>query len=88
MERLSIKIRKAELDIKFLRNCKMFNVMPKFLSFKLPYTNEVDSKFISKRLLRSGLNKRREVRKRLCKYFTDFKYEIVIRRSIYIENLY
>ena len=74
----------------------MFNVMPKFLSFNLPYTNEVDSKFISKRLLRSALNKRREVRKRLCKYFTDFlckyftdfKYEIVIRRSIYIENLY
>ena len=59
--------------------------MPKFLSFNLPYTNEVDSKFISKRLLRSALNKRQEVRKRLCKYFTDFKYEIVIRRSIYIE---
>ena len=59
--------------------------MPKFLSFNLPYTNEVDSKFISKRLLRSALNNRQEVRKRLCKYFTDFKYEIVTRRSIYIE---
>ena len=44
-ERLSIKARKAEIDIKFLRNCKMFNVIPKFLSFNLPYTSEVDLKF-------------------------------------------
>ena len=57
-ERLSIKTRKAELDIKFLRNCKIFNVTPKFLSINLPYTNEVDSKFIRKRLLQSALNKR------------------------------
>ena len=35
LERLSIKTRKAELDIKFLRNCKIFNVIPKFLSFNL-----------------------------------------------------
>ena len=53
LERLSIKTRKAELDIKFLRNCKIFNVIPKFLSFNLPYTNKADSKFIRKRLLRS-----------------------------------
>ena len=31
-ERLSIKTRKAELDIKFLRNCKIFNVIPKFVN--------------------------------------------------------
>ena len=60
LERLSIKTRKAELDIKFLRNCKIFNVITKFLSFNLPYTNEVDSKFIRKRLLRSALNKRQD----------------------------
>ena len=57
LERLSIKIRKVELDIKFLRNCKVFNVIPKFLSFNLPYKNEQASKFICKRLLRSMLNK-------------------------------
>ena len=57
LERLSIKIRKAELYIKFLRNCKVFNVIPKFLSFNLPYKNEEASKFICKRLLRSMLNK-------------------------------
>ena len=42
LERLFIKTRKAELDIKFLRKCKIFNVIPKFLSFNLPYTNEFD----------------------------------------------
>ena len=65
LERLSIKTRKAELDIKFLRNCKIFKVIPKFLSFNLPYTNEVDSKFIRKRLLRSALNKRQDELKKL-----------------------
>ena len=67
LERLSIKTRKAELDIKFLRNCKIFNVIPKFLSFNLPYTNEVDSKFIRKRLLRSALNKLQDELKKLQK---------------------
>ena len=42
LERLFIKTRKAELDIKFLRKFKIFNVIPKFLSFNLPYTNEFD----------------------------------------------
>ena len=60
LESLSIKTRKAELDINLLRNCKIFNVIPKFLSFNLPYTNEVDSKFICKILLRSALNKRQD----------------------------
>ena len=67
LERLSIKIEKAELDIKFLHNCKTFNVKPKFLSFNLPYTNEVHSKFIRKRLLRSALNKRQDELKKLEK---------------------
>ena len=87
MERLSIKTRKAELDIKFLRNCKIFNTIPKFLSLNLPYTNEVDSKSFCKKLLRSALNKRQDELKKLqrpCKDLTDF----VISRSIYIERVY
>ena len=55
--KLSIKIGKAELDIKFLRNCKIFNVIPKFLSFNLPHANEINSRFTRKRLLQSALNK-------------------------------
>ena len=60
LERLSIKTRKAELGIKCLSNCKIFNVIPKLLSFNLLYTKDVDSKFIRKRLLRSALNKRQD----------------------------
>ena len=37
--------------------------MPKILSFNLPYTNEVDSKFIGKRLLRSALNKEKTLKR-------------------------
>ena len=59
--------KKAEPDIKFLRNCKIFNVIPKFLIFNLPYTNEPDSKFIRKRLRRSALNKRQDKIKKLEK---------------------
>ena len=69
LERLSIKIGKAELYIRFLRNCNTFNAIPKILSFNLPYTNEfkitVDSKFIRKRLLRSALNKHQDELKKL-----------------------
>ena len=65
--------------------------MPKILNFNLPYTNEVDSKFIGKRLLRRALNKEvrtKEVRKRPWKYFTDFNYQIVIHWSIYMGKMF
>ena len=51
LEKISIKIAKVELDIRFLNNCKLYNVIPKFLCFNLPRTNETDSRFIQKRLL-------------------------------------
>ena len=81
LERLSIKTRKAELDIKFLRNCKIFNVITKFLSFNLPYTNEVDSKFIRKRLLRSALNKRQDELKKLQKDHAKILQTLTMRLS-------
>ena len=85
LEKLSIKIGKAELDIKVLRNCKLFNFIPRFLGFDLPHTNEVDSKFVCKRLLRKS-RRTKKVRKRLWKNFTEFNCKILIRRSIYIEK--
>ena len=91
LERLSIKTRKAELDIKFLRNCKIFNVIPKFLSFNLPYTNEVDSKFIRKRLLPSALNKRQDELKELQKDHTKILQILTVKLSsvdLYIEKVY
>ena len=67
VERFSIKIGKAELDMRFLRNCKIFNAAPKFSSFNLPYSNEVDSRFIRKQLVQRQLNKRQGELKKLGK---------------------
>ena len=61
LEKISIKIGKAELDIRFLKNCELYNVTPKFLCFNLPGTNETDSRFIRKRLLRSAIKMGRRI---------------------------
>ena len=58
LEKLSIKLKKADPDITFLSNCKVFNVIPKFLAFNLPNTNDSDSRFIKKQLLRTALKKK------------------------------
>ena len=64
LAKISIKIAKAELDIRFLNNCKLYNVIRKFLCLNLPGANETDSRFIQKRLLRSVLKKQKsELRK-------------------------
>ena len=55
LEKLSIKRRKAELDITFLKNCKLYNVIPKFLTFRIPYGSSSDITAIRKRLLRKAL---------------------------------
>ena len=63
-DKLSKKVRKAELDVQFVKNCLIFNVFPKFVSFPLPGTEIQDVKAIRKRLLRSSIKKReKEYRK-------------------------
>ena len=58
MKRISIKTAKAELDIRFLNNCKLYKVIPKFLCFNKPGANKTNSRFIQKHLLWSPLKKR------------------------------
>ena len=65
LEKLSIKSRKAELDLYFLRNCQSFNVFPKFLCFNLPNTSQHDIKAIRKQLLRSAITKRTKEHRKL-----------------------
>ena len=45
----------------------MYFVIPKFLAFNLPCTNEEDTRFIRKRLLRSASKKRKDERYKLQK---------------------
>ena len=60
----AVKSRKAELDLKFLKNCQSFHVFPKFLCFPFPNTSNHDVLAIRKRLLRSAITRwTRELRK-------------------------
>ena len=64
LKKISIKTAKAELDIRFLNNCKLYKVIPEFLYFNKPGANTRNSRFIRKRLLWSPLKKREgELRK-------------------------
>ena len=44
----SLKVKKAELDIQFLKNCQWYNVTPNFLSFRIPHASSHDSKAVRK----------------------------------------
>ena len=39
LEKISVKIGKAELDNIFQNNCKLYKIFPKFLCFNLPGEN-------------------------------------------------
>ena len=56
-EKLEYKKNKLKLDIDFLSNCKQLGVYSKFLIFKMPNFSNKDALLISKRVLRSAINK-------------------------------
>ena len=65
-EKLSIKTRKSELDLAFLRNFKSLSVFPKFLCFHLPANmDRQDALGIRRKLLKSDINRRRMEHHRL-----------------------
>ena len=57
-EKLTIKKRKSDLEVSFLRSCRKFNVFTKFVCFSLPNIDRYDTHYIRKRLLRSATLKR------------------------------
>ena len=57
-------------------NCQVFNVIPKFLAFNLPNTNDSDSRFTRKRLLRSALKKRKNEQYKLDKELRKISIEV------------
>ena len=56
-EKLQIKVKKAELDLTFLKNYHAYNVYQKFLAFSIPHSNRTDDKAIRKRSLKSAINR-------------------------------
>ena len=87
-EKLSIKFKKADLDLTFLWNCRTFNVIPKFSAYNLPYTNDEDSRFIRKRLLQSAIKKRRDERCKLENQLLNIRTEICSSYRVLINILY
>ena len=59
------KREKAGLDITFLKNCRTFNVFPKFIHVEVPFSNRYDVTYIKKRLLKNVLHKRDKEKKKL-----------------------
>ena len=65
-QKLTIKKRKSDLDVLFLRSYRTFNVFPKFVCFSLPNIDRHDTHYIRKRLLRSATLKRSKENKKLA----------------------
>ena len=59
------KREKAVLDITFLKNCRTFNVFPKFIHVDIPFSNRYDVTYIKKRLLKNVLHKRDREKEKL-----------------------
>ena len=57
-EKVTQKCRKAELDINFLKNCRVFRVFPKFLLFPVPQPHVQDVVGIRKKLLKNAIQRR------------------------------
>ena len=64
-EKTSIKVRKAQLEVNSLKNCRSLRVFPKFISFSHPNTSPKDVTAIRKRLLRSAIERRSKELKKL-----------------------
>ena len=64
-EKLSLKKRKADLDVAFLKDCQTLGVFPKFVCFLLTNVNIKDTVAIRKRLLRSAIIKRSREQRQL-----------------------
>ena len=63
----SIKVKKAELHLNVLSNCRSFNVVPKFFALNLPYSNDENTQFVRTWLLRSAIKKGKDDRFKLEK---------------------
>ena len=91
LEKISIKIGKAELDKRFLNNCKLCNIITKLLCFNQEHscfnllsTNKTDSTFIRKCPARWIA----EVKNKLWKYFKRLNTQVKVNWYLYFEKPY
>lgn len=69
-------MKKSELDVTFLQNCKLYGVYPKFLCYNLTSCNSFDARAIRKRLLRGAIQKRIKEKSKLEKECTSIQEEL------------
>ena len=70
LDKTSIKLKKNEADLKFLKTCKSYEILPKFLYFKLYRRNLLSSKLYRKwqfKLLTIEINHKTKIIKNLEK---------------------
>ena len=70
LDKTSIKLKKNEADLKFLKTCKSYEILPKFLYFKLYRRNLLSSKLYRKwqfKLLTIEINRKTKIIKNLEK---------------------
>ena len=79
-----MKRRKAELDLTFLKNCKLLRIIPKFLCFQILYGSTNDLHAIRKRLLRNAISERLRDKRKLDSAFEIHCTEVRSRIS-YLE---
>ena len=78
------QLKKAELDVKFLETCKIYNVIPKFLRFKLHRKTLLSASFYKgwqHKLLVSEINFKKQAVKRLISQSEQLKaclYDILL----------
>ena len=65
LEKCYKKREKAGLGITFLKNCRTFNIFPKFIHVDISFSNRYDVTYIKKRLLKNVLHKRDKEKKKL-----------------------
>ena len=68
--------RKISQRILPFRNCQIFNVTPKFLTFNLPDVSSYDLQFIKNTLLRSAVNKRNKELRSLKRDLSDHELKL------------
>lgn len=86
LEKISIKTRKAELDLNFLRNCQSFKVFPKFTRVNLPNVNHQDINAIRRQLLKSAIARRSKEYRKLLR--TKNRLTITIKDSLSTLDFY
>ena len=80
LEKIKVKLSKSLEELQFLKNCKSFNVSPKFITFELPNVCGRDVIGKRKKLLRSATldqnKKLKQLEEEATKYINNIQRKV------------